>query len=111
MKKILVTGGSGFIGSHLVKYLINELNNSVVVVDKLSYAANLSNLKSIKTNNNYSFKKIDICNFKKLKKTIFDYRPEVIFHLAAETHVDNSIKKPTNFIKVNINKGDHTDIM
>ncbi len=102
MKKIIVTGGAGFIGSNLVIDLLKNKFN-VLNIDKLSYAANLANLKSIKINNNYSFKKIDICNFKKLKKTIFDYRPEVIFHLAAETHVDNSIKKPTNFIKVNIN--------
>ena len=70
MKKIIVTGGAGFIGSNLVIDLLKNKFN-VLNIDKLSYAANLANLKSIKINNNYSFKKIDICNFKKLKKNYF----------------------------------------
>ena len=99
--KILVTGGCGFIGSN---FIINELSkgHTILNFDKLTYAGNLNNLDSIKNHEFYSFVKGDICVLDLLKKTIFDFSPDVIVHFAAESHVDRSITSPMNFVHTNI---------
>ena len=101
MKKFVVTGGSGFIGSNLVKFLLNK-NYFVINIDKLSYSANPYNLKEIRKNKNYIFFKQDINNQNEILKILNRYKPIGIFNLAAETHVDRSIDDPKKFIKANI---------
>jgi len=101
MKKFVVTGGSGFIGSNLVKFLLRK-NYFVINIDKLSYSANPYNLKGIFKNKNYRFFKQDINNQAQIYKILNRYKPNGIFNLAAETHVDRSIDNPRNFIKSNI---------
>ena len=101
MKKVIITGGSGFIGSNLVNFLIRK-KFYVVNLDKLTYSAN--NYKnSLRNNRNYKLIKVDIINKNKIIKIIKKYNPKVIFNLAAETHVDRSIDGPRNFIHTNIN--------
>jgi len=100
MKKVIVTGGLGFIGSNLVKYLIKK-KYFVINIDKATYSANKYNLKDIKLKN-YIFYKLDINNKKKIIRIIKKHLPDVIFNLAAETHVDRSIDSPKNFISSNI---------
>ena len=106
MKKLIVTGGLGFIGSNLIKYLL-KLGYYVINLDKATYASNFYNVKEFKNNNSYKFIKVDISNKKKLIQILKKYKPKCIFNLAAETHVDRSIDQSDNFIQTNI-KGVHT---
>ena len=102
-RNILVTGGAGFIGSHLVRLLVNKYPAyHVINMDLLTYAGNLENLKDIEYKENYSFVKCDICDFKKVKQVFVDYKIDSIIHLAAESHVDRSIEDPFLFAKTNI---------
>ncbi|WP_296191712.1 MULTISPECIES: dTDP-glucose 4,6-dehydratase [unclassified Psychrobacter] len=99
---ILVTGGAGFIGSAVIRHIINNTNNKVLNVDKLTYAGNLESLNDIDKDARYQFKKIDICNAEILKRAFKDFQPNLIMHLAAESHVDRSIDGPAEFINTNI---------
>jgi dTDP-glucose 4,6-dehydratase len=101
-KTIFVTGGAGFIGSALVRYLINETDNKVVNFDKLTYAGNLESLKSIESNERYNFVQGDICDKEKLDAVLEKFQPDYIMHLAAESHVDRSIDGPGEFIETNV---------
>ena len=100
--KILVTGGAGFIGSAVIRHLINDTEHSVVNVDKLTYAGNLESLTSVKENSRYNFEKVDICDKSEVERIFSQYRPDIIMHLAAESHVDRSIDGPDEFIQTNI---------
>lgn len=100
--KVIVTGGAGFIGSAVVRHIINQTENEVLVIDKLTYAGNLESLDEISKNERFHFKQIDICDRKSLDSIITDFRPDIIMHLAAESHVDRSIDNPSAFIETNI---------
>lgn len=102
MKNILITGGAGFIGSALIRHIINKTHHKVINLDRLTYASNLVSLKKIKKNERYLFKKIDICDRSKVKKIFLKHKPHIVIHLAAETHVDRSIDGPKKFIETNI---------
>ena len=103
MKNILVTGGAGFIGSHVVRLLVNKYPKyRIVNMDVLTYAGNLANLKDIQEKENYTFVKCDICDLEKVKQVFEDYQIDSVLHLAAESHVDRSIKDPFSFAQTNV---------
>lgn len=99
---VLVTGGAGFIGSAVVRYIIGETLDSVLVVDSLTYAGNLESLKSIRNNPRFNFTQADICDRPALDKLFSSFKPDAVMHLAAESHVDRSIDGPAAFIQTNI---------
>ncbi len=101
-KTILVTGGAGFIGSAVVRELINNTQHKVVNVDKLTYAGNLESLKEVDLSERYAFEQIDICDGLEIKRVFNFYQPDIVMHLAAESHVDRSIDGPGEFIQTNI---------
>ncbi|NYT83410.1 dTDP-glucose 4,6-dehydratase [Alcaligenaceae bacterium] len=100
--KILVTGGAGFIGSALVRHIIRDTDDSVVNVDKLTYAGNLESLAEIADSDRYVFEHVDICNRAELDRVFQQHQPQAVMHLAAESHVDRSIDGPAAFIETNI---------
>jgi dTDP-glucose 4,6-dehydratase len=102
VQKVLVTGGAGFIGSALIRFLINETSHSVVNLDKLTYAGNLQSLRSIEESERYSFVQMDICDHESLTALFVKEQPDLVMHLAAESHVDRSIDGPAEFIHTNI---------
>ncbi|WP_335904136.1 dTDP-glucose 4,6-dehydratase [Shewanella algae] len=100
--KILVTGGAGFIGSAVVRYIINNTQDSVINVDKLTYAGNLESLISVEKDKRYAFEQVDVCDRAELDKVFDEHKPDAVVHLAAESHVDRSIHGPAAFIQTNI---------
>jgi dTDP-glucose 4,6-dehydratase len=101
-KKFLITGGAGFIGSAVIREIINNTRHSVVNVDKLTYAGNLDSLVSVEADPRYVFEQLDICDSKEIKRVLNKYKPDIVMHLAAESHVDRSIAGPYDFIQTNI---------
>ena len=100
--KILITGGAGFIGSSVVRSIIENTSDTVINVDKLTYAGNLETLRKIDKSSRYIFERVDICDHKEIKKIFNEYKPDFVMHLAAESHVDRSINNASDFIETNI---------
>ena len=100
--KIIVTGGAGFIGSAVIRHIINNTDDEVLNIDKLTYAGNLESLKEIAKSPRYIFKQIDICDKEALEQAFHSFQPNLVMHLAAESHVDRSIDGPAEFINTNI---------
>jgi dTDP-glucose 4,6-dehydratase len=101
-RRFIVTGGAGFIGSAVVRHLVRSTPNAVMVVDKLTYAANLDSLTTISKSPQYSFEQVDICDTDAIKRLMKAFKPDVVMHLAAESHVDRSIDGPSEFIETNV---------
>ena len=102
-RNIIITGGAGFIGSHVVRLFVNKYPQyRIINVDKLTYAGNLANLKDVEDKPNYVFMKADICDFDAMLSLMKDYQVDGIIHLAAESHVDRSIKDPFTFARTNV---------
>jgi dTDP-glucose 4,6-dehydratase len=102
MKTLLITGGAGFIGSAVVRQLINDTDYHVVNVDKLTYAGNLQSLASVSEDPRYKFEQVDICDAAEVNRVFREHQPDAVMHLAAESHVDRSISGPADFIQTNI---------
>lgn len=102
MKKVIVTGGAGFIGSEVVRQFIDETDVTVINLDKLTYAGNLESLQDVAANPRYRFEQVDICDAAEVQRLFEQYQPDAIMHLAAESHVDRSIDGPAEFIHTNI---------
>ncbi|MBG0751217.1 MULTISPECIES: dTDP-glucose 4,6-dehydratase [Pectobacterium] len=100
--RIIVTGGAGFIGSAVVRHIINNTNDEVLVVDSLTYAGNLDSLKLVSDNARFIFEHVNICDRERLEQIFDEYQPNAVMHLAAESHVDRSIDGPAAFIETNI---------
>ena len=100
--RILVTGGAGFIGSALIRHLINDTEHQVLNLDKLTYAGNLESLAEVSSSERYAFEQVDICNRAELDRVFAEHQPDALMHLAAESHVDRSIDGPAAFIETNI---------
>ncbi|MFL1406142.1 dTDP-glucose 4,6-dehydratase [Marinobacter sp. M1N3S26] len=100
--KLLVTGGAGFIGSAVIRHIIANTSDSVVNVDKLTYAGNLESLATVSADPRYTFEQVDICNRTELDRVFHEHQPDAVMHLAAESHVDRSIDGPATFIETNI---------
>ena len=100
--KLLITGGAGFIGSAVIRHIIQNTENEILNIDKLTYAGNLESLKEIEQDPKYQFKQIDICDTEQITAAIEEFQPNAIMHLAAESHVDRSIDGPAAFIQTNI---------
>ena len=97
-KNILITGGAGFIGSALVRNIVQKTEHSVINVDKLTYSGNLQSLESIEESKNYTFEQVDICDSPELTRVFNFHQPDIVIHLAAESHVDRSISNPKPFV-------------
>ncbi|RYF27026.1 MAG: NAD-dependent epimerase/dehydratase family protein, partial [Comamonadaceae bacterium] len=100
--RLLITGGAGFIGSAVVRKLIGESEHEVCVVDKLTYAGNLASLEPVSRSNRYRFEQADIGDASRMKAIFADFQPDIVMHLAAESHVDRSIDGPAAFIETNV---------
>ncbi|HZW86486.1 MAG TPA: GDP-mannose 4,6-dehydratase, partial [Gallionella sp.] len=102
MKKIIITGGAGFIGSAVIRQLLAESDHFVINVDKLTYAGNLESLAEVSDSPHYCFEQVDICDAAALRAVFAKHAPDGVMHLAAESHVDRSIFGPGEFIQTNI---------
>jgi len=102
MKRVIVTGGAGFIGSALIRYLIGGQLAEVLNLDKLTYAGNLASLRDVSSSPNYHFEKLDICDEAGVRRVFEEFRPDCVMHLAAESHVDRSIDDPLCFVRTNV---------
>src|SRR5690554_3116751 len=100
--KILVTGGAGFIGSAVIRHIIENTQDSVINLDKLTYAGNLESLAEVSNCERYAFEQVDIYNREELDRVLKQHQPDAVMHLAAESHVDRSIDGPAEFIQTNI---------
>lgn len=102
IRRVLVTGGAGFIGSAIVRHIIRESDTSVLNLDKLTYAGNLSSLQEVEKNPRYQFVQTDICSRPDVERVFAEFKPDAVMHLAAESHVDRSIDGPSAFIQTNV---------
>ena len=100
--KVVVTGGSGFIGSALIRQMIAETDSYIINVDKLTYAASVESLAEVETSPRYCFERVDICDAQEIHRLVSDHQPDAIVHLAAESHVDRSIDAPATFVTTNV---------